>query len=102
MKIKQTAVLAALAAGATINTEEAGFMPGAQVAALVYSPSGAFVGSGVIETSEDGTTWATATGAAARTAPALDVQVITLKQKIRLNITAYTSGDLRATFLSDI
>jgi hypothetical protein len=102
MKLKQTAVLAALAAGATINTEEAGFMPGMKVPALVYSPSGAFVGSGVIETSEDGTTWATATGATARTGPALAIQEITLKQKIRLNITAYTSGDLQATFMSDI
>lgn len=102
MKLKQTAILAALAAGATITTEEAGFLPGMQVPAIIGSPSGAFVGSAILQTSEDGTTWGTGTGAAAVTGPGLNIQNITLKQKIRLNVTAYTSGDIQATLMSDI
>lgn len=102
MKIKQTAILAALAAGATINTTEAGFMPGVQVAAIIGSPGGAFVGSAIVQTSIDGATWATATGAVAVAAAGVAVQVITLAQYIRLNVTAWTSGNIQASFLSDI
>jgi len=102
MKLKQTALLAALAAGATIATNEAAFLPGMQVPVVLGSPSGAFVGSAILQTSEDGTTWATATGAAAVTAPGVAIQNITLKQYLRLNVTAYTSGDIQATALSNV
>ena len=102
MKIKQTSLRSASGAGETISTQDAGFLPGMQVAALIGSPSNAFVGTAVIQTSVDGTTWATATGAANVTAPGLNVQTITLAQFIRINVTAYTSGNIQATFLSDI
>lgn len=102
MKVKQSALLASVVAGATINTQEAGFLPGMVVPVLLASPSGAFVGSAIIQTSEDGTTWATGGGAVAVTAGGLNIQQITLKQYIRLNCTAYTSGGIQATILSDI
>lgn len=103
MKIKQTAVQAAIAAGAAINTREAGFLPGMQVPVIFASPAGSFVGSAILETSENGTTWATATGAAAvAVAGGGIIQVIMLRQFARLNMTAFTSGNLQATFLSDI
>lgn len=102
MKIKQSALLASVVAGATITTTEAGFLPGMVVPVVLGSPSGAFVGSAVIQTSEDGTTWGTGTGAVAVTAPGVNIQSVTLKQFIRLNCTAYTSGNIQATILSDI
>jgi hypothetical protein len=102
VKIKQSAILAALAAGATINTTEAGFLPGMVVPAFIGSPSGAFVGSAILQTSEDGTTWGTAGGAVAVTTQGLNVQTITLKQFIRLNVTAFTSGNIQATLISDV
>lgn len=102
MLIKQTAILAALAAGATIPTNSAGFMPGMVVPAVIGSPGGAFVGSAILQTSEDGTTWGTATGAAAVTGPGLNIQNITLKQYLRMNVTAYTSGNIQATALSNV
>jgi len=103
MKIKQTAVLASVVAGATISTTEAGFLPGMIVPVQYASPAGSFVGSAVIQTSEDGTTWATATGASAITAVGGGViHMVTLKQFIRLNMTAFTSGNLQASILSDI
>ncbi|KAF0844333.1 hypothetical protein FNL37_1777 [Methylovorus glucosotrophus] len=102
MKIKQSAILAALAAGATISTTEAGFLPGMTVAAIIGSPGGAFVGSAILQTSQDGSTWGTAPGAAAVTGPGLNIQQVTLAQFIRFNVTAYTSGNIQATLLSDI
>lgn len=102
MKIKQSAILAALAAGATINTNEAGLLPGMQVAAIIGSPGGAFVGSAQLQTSVDGTTWVNATGSTAVTGPGLNIQAITLAQYLRLNVTAYTSGNIQATILSDL
>jgi len=102
MKLKQTALLAALAAGATITTMEAGFLPGMTVAAILHSPAGAFVGSAQVQTSQDNVTWVNATGSTAVTAGGTDIQLITLAQYVRLNVTAYTSGGIKATFLSDI
>lgn len=100
--LKQTAILAAAAAGATISTTEAGFLPGMKVPAVIGSPGNAFVGSAIVQTSEDGTTWGTGTGAVAVTGPGLNIQEITLKQYIRLNVTAFTSGSIQSTFLSAI
>lgn len=102
MLLKQTAILAALAAGAIISTTELGFLPGMKVAAVIGSPGGAFVGSAIVQTSEDGTTWGTATGAVAVTGPGLNVQEVTLKQYLRLNVTAYTSGNIQSSFLSGL
>lgn len=102
MKIKQSAILAAFAAGATINTSEAGLLPGMIVPVVIGSPGAAFVGSAIIQTSEDGSTWGTGSGAVAVTGPGLNIQQVTLKQYIRLNVTAYTSGNIQATILSDI
>ncbi len=102
MLLKQSAILAALAAGATIATTEIGFLPGMKVAAVIGSPAGAFVGSAIVQTSEDGTTWGTATGAVAVTGPGLNVQEVTLKQFIRLNVTAFTSGNIQASLISGL
>ncbi len=102
MKFKQSALLASVVAGATISTTEAGFLPGMQVPVVLGSPGGAFVGSAIVQTSQNGTTWATATGAVAVTAGGVNIQNITLAQFVRLNCTAYTSGNIQATFLSDI
>ena len=102
MAFKQSAILAAMAAGATINTNESGFCPGMKVVADIGSPSNAFVGSAIVQTSEDGTTWGTGTGAVAVTGPGTNIQEITLKQYLRLNVTAYTSGNIQASFFSDL
>lgn len=102
MKVKQSAILAAQAAGATINTNETGFLPGIVVPVFLGSPGGAFVGSAIVQTSVDGTTWSTASGAVAVTGPGLNIQQITLAQFVRLNVTAFTSGNIQATFIGDI
>jgi hypothetical protein len=102
VKTKQSAILAALAAGATITTQEAGFLPGMTVPAIIGSPGGAFVGSAILQTSEDGSTWGTASGASAVTGAGLNIQSVVLKQYIRLNVIAYTSGNIQATLLSDV
>lgn len=102
MKIKQSAILAALAAGATINTTEAGFLPGMTIPAIIGSPGGAFVGSAILQTSVDGTTWGTATGASAVTGPGLNIQAVKLENYVRLNVTAYTSGNIQASLLSTV
>jgi tryptophan synthase alpha subunit len=102
MLLKQSAVLGSVVAGATISTQEMGFLPGMKVAAVIGSPAGAIVGSAIVQTSEDGTTWGTATGASAVTTAGLNIQEITLKQFLRFNMTAWTSGNLQATFLSGL
>lgn len=103
MKFKQSAVLSTVVAGATISTNEAGFLPGMQVLAIIAPPtSTAFSGSAVIQTSIDGTTWATAVGAVAVTSAGTVLQVITLQQFVRLNMTVATAGSLQVTFVSDI
>jgi len=102
MRLKQSAVLASVVAGATINTLEAGFLPGMAVVGILGSPSGAFVGSAILQSSVDGTTWATASGATAVTGPGVNIQSIVLAQYLRLNCTAYTSGGIQASLLSDI
>jgi hypothetical protein len=102
MKIKQSAILAALAAGAAISTQEAGFLPGMIVAAIIGSPSGTFSGTAQLQTSQDGTTWSNAVGSSPVTSGGVNIQPVVLAQFIRLNVSAYTSGNLQATFLSDI
>lgn len=102
MKIKQSAILSSAVAGATINTSEAGFLPGMQVAAIIGSPGGAFSGTARLQTSQDGSAWSNAVGSADVTAGGVNVQVITLAQFVRLNVSAYTSGNIQATLLSDI
>ncbi len=102
MKIKQSAILTAVAAGATINTTEAGFLPGMTIAAVIGSPGGAFVGTAQVQTSQDGTTWTNAVGSSSVTSGGVNIQPVVLAQFIRLNVSAFTSGNLQATFLSDI
>jgi hypothetical protein len=102
MKFKQSAVLASLVAGAALNTTESGFLPGMQVGVIIGAPGGSFVGSAIVQTSQDGTTWGAAPGASAVTSGGVNVQTVTLAQFVRLNVTAYTSGGIQASFLSDI
>lgn len=100
--IKQSAILAAFVVGATISTNEAGFLPGMKVPAIIGSPGAAFVGSAILQSSEDGTTWGTASGAVAVTTAGLNIQEVVLKQYMRLNVTAFTSGNIQATLVSTI
>lgn len=101
MKVLQSTVLASAVASAAIATKEAGFLPGMPAVAFLHSPGGAFAGTAVVQTSEDGTTWATAEGASAVTAPGA-IQNIKLKQFVRLNCSAFTSGGIQLSVLSNV
>lgn len=102
MKIKQSAALASVVAGATLTTTEAGALPGIVGTVVLHSPAGAFVGSAIVQTSQDGTTWATGSGAVAVTTGGVSIQPVVLAQFLRLNCTAYTSGNIQMTLLADI
>lgn len=102
MKQKLTAVLASVVAGATINTQEAGLLPGMQVIADIFAPAGAFSGSAKWQTSVDGSTWTDAGSAYTTTTGGFVPQNITLAQYIRLNCTAFTSGSVQGRILSNI
>jgi len=102
MKQKLTAVLSSVVAGATINTQEAGYLPGMQVVADMFAPAGAFSGSAKWQTSVDGTTWADAGSAFTTTTGGYNPQTITLAQFLRLNCTNFTSGSVQGRILSDI
>jgi hypothetical protein len=102
MKQKITAVLSSAANGATINTAEAGFLPGMQVVADIFVPAGAFVGTAKWQTSVDGSTWADAGSSFASTGDGFNTQTLTLAQYIRLVVSAYTSGSVQGRILSDI
>jgi hypothetical protein len=102
MKVLQSAVLSSVASDDAISTEVAGFLPGMQVPAFLTSPSADFAGSAIIQTSEDGSTWGTATGAVAKTTDGTEIQVITLKQYVRLNVTARSAGSVQMTLLSNV
>lgn len=102
MKIRQSAVLSATGAGASLSFNENGFLPQTNVPCIIASPGGAFVGSAIVQSSVDGTTWVTATGATAVTAGGTSIQMITPAQFMRLNVTAFTSGNIQATFLGDV
>lgn len=100
MKQKITAVLASVVAGATINTQESGLLPGMQVVADLFAPtSTAFVGSAQWQTSVDGTTF---TNVGSAFTGGFLPQSIILAQYIRLNVTAFTSGSVQGRILSDI
>ena len=100
MKVKQTTALGSVVASAAVAMSEAGFLPGMQVPVWLNAPAGSFVGSAIIQSSENGTTgWVTATGATAVTSSG-SIQNITLQQFMRLNATAWTSGSIQASFLS--
>lgn len=101
MKVKQTTVLGSAVASAGVATNEAGFLPGMPAVAFLNTPAGAFSGSAIIQTSEDNSTWATAAGASAVTTGGA-IQNITLKQYVRLNCTAFTSGSIQLSVLSNV
>lgn len=100
MRVTPIATLAAVAAGATITTQSAGLLPGEAVPVLLSSPSGAFVGSAQLQTSVDGTAF-TNVGTAV-TSAGTDIQVITLSNFIRLNCTAFTSGNIKAVAFNEL
>lgn len=100
MRVTTIATLSAAGAGASVTTQSGGLLPGETVPVLLSSPSGAFVGSAQVQTSVDGTTWTNA-GTAVTTAGA-DIQAIKLENFIRLNCTAYTSGNVKALALGDL
>lgn len=101
MKVKQSTVLSSVAASAGIAMNEAGFLPGMPAVAFLNTPAGSFVGSAIIQTSEDNVTWANAAGASAVTSGGA-IQNITLKQYVRLNCTAFTSGSIQLSLLSNV
>jgi hypothetical protein len=102
MKQKSTAILSSATNGATINTQEAGFLPGMQVVVDLFAPVGAFSGTAKWQTSVDGTTWVDAGSSWVTTAGGLNTQVITLAQFIRIVTSAYASGSVQGRILSDI
>jgi hypothetical protein len=93
--------LAAVAAGASLATTGLGFLPGESVKAEIFSPNGAFVGTARIQTSVDGTVW-TDVGPATHTTPGFNTYMITLANFIRLNCTAFTSGNVKAVVVNEI
>lgn len=101
MRMLDLGTLAAVAAGTSIATTGLGFLPGESVKAEIFSPGGAFVGSARMQTSVDGTTW-TDVGPAVHTTAGYNTFMITLANFIRLNMTAFTSGSLKAVVINDI
>lgn len=101
MKVNQTTALVAVSVSPAKAMAEAGFLPGMQVPVFFNTPAGSFVGSAILQSSVDNVTWVTATGATAVTTLG-GIQNITLQQFMRLNCTAFTSGSIQATILSDI
>lgn len=102
MKQKITAAVTSAASSATINTNEAGFLPGMQVVADMFAPTGAFSGTAKWQTSIDGTTWVDAGTTFVTTAGGVNTQSITLAQFARLTVTPYASGGVQGRLLSDI
>ena len=102
MKTKISAALTSAVAGATINTTEAGFLPGMKVVADLFAPTGAFSGTAKWQVSVDGTTWTDPGANFVTTAGGLWVQEITLQNFARINCTAFTSGSVQGRLLSDI
>lgn len=101
MRMLDLGTLAAVAAGATFSTTGLGFLPGESVKAEIFSPNGAFVGTARIQTSVDGTVW-TDVGPANHTTPGYNTFMIVLSNFIRLNCTAFTSGNVKAAAINDI
>lgn len=107
MRIIQTTALGSIAASAALATNSSGLLPGMVVPVMLHSPAGAVVGTAILQTSVDGTTWTTAVDAAGANLAAVttigpNMQSVRLAQFIRLNMTAWTSGNLMATVFSDI
>ena len=103
MKVKQTTVLSTVTASAGVATNEAAFLPGMTVPAMIHAPTaGGSALNAVIQTSEDNSTWATATGATAITTPGTHIQNITLKQYVRLNVTAITGGSAQLSVFGNV
>ena len=100
MRIVPIGTLAALAAGATVNTQSAGLLPGETVPILLSSPSGAFVGTASLQTSVDGTTF-TNVGPSV-TSAGTQLAAVRLENFIRLNVSAYTSGNVSAVAFNDL
>lgn len=67
--------------------------------AILASPGGAFIGTGKLESSDDGTTWVDAVAAQAMAAPGTYVMPVIGAKQYRLNCTAYTSGSISATLI---
>lgn len=102
MKTKISGILSSATNGATINTQEAGFLPGMQVVADLFAPVGAFSGTAKWQTSVDGTTWVDAGSSWVTTAGGLNTQILTLAQFLRVVTSAYASGSVQGRILSDI
>lgn len=100
MQMKQTAVLSAVAPSTAITTKESSFQSGTKVVAIANGVTAAFVGSAQWQTSVDGTTWVNQ--GVAFTGGLVNIQNITLTENVRLNVTAYTSGGIQGTLVSDI
>lgn len=100
MRVVTIGSLSALGAGASVSTQSAGLLPGETVPVILSSPGGAFAGTAQLQTSVDGTTW-TNVGPSVTTA-GTDVAAVTLSNFIRLNVSAFTSGSVKAVALNDL
>lgn len=100
MRMLDLGTLAAVAAGTSFPTNGLGFLPGESVKAEIFSPGGAAVGSAQIQTSPDGTNWTNVGTAHAN--GGYNTFMITLSNFIRLNMTAFTSGNIKAVVINDI
>ena len=102
MKQKITGALSSATNGATINTQEAGFLPGMQVVVDMFAPAGAFSGSSKWQSSVDGSTWVDTGSTFTTTGGGFNTQTIVLAQYLRLVTPTYTSGSVQGRILSDI
>ncbi len=100
MKTTVLGTLAAVAATTAVECNKGGLLVGESVPVLLSSPGGAFVGTAQLQTSPDNVTW-TNVGTAVTTA-GTQIQEIKLSSWLRLNCSAYTSGNVAATAFGTI
>ena len=100
MRSLDLGTLAAVAAGTAFDTTGLGFLPVESVKAEIFSPDGAAVVTAQIQTSPDGTTWTNV--GTAHSSGGYNTFMITLSNKVRLNMSAWTSGNVKAVLFNDI
>lgn len=100
MRIASLGTLAAVAAGTALSTQAAGFLAGETVPVLVSSPGGAFAGTASLQTSVDGVTYSNV--GPSITAGGTVLVAVPLSNFLRLNVSAFTSGNVAATVFNDL
>lgn len=100
MRMLDLGTLAAVAAGTAFPTSGLGFLPGESVKAEIFSPGGAAVATAQIQTSPDGTNWTNV--GVAHSSGGYNTFMVTLSNFVRLNMSAFTSGSVKATLFNEI